>query len=588
MNNTQKTAAKVKKSATVLRVLRYVLYEKKLLAAAALLTAAANVFALIAPSLSGKAIDAITAKGGVDFDSVYYYAALMLGFYALSALLSYALSAVMITISRRVVYRMRKQVFEHLSDLPVSYFDRNQTGDLISRLSYDIDTINASIANDLLQICAGAITLVGSAIMMFRIMPLLMLVFALTVPGLIFFTVYRVRKVKPLFKARSAELGKLNGHAEEMLSGQKTIRAYGREEEMIERFDSHNGKAIEAYYKADYHGSVVGPSVNFISNISLTLISTFGALLFIAGRMSAGDLSSFILYSRKFNGPINETANIISEIQSAISAAERVFRLLDEKPERREGRELSARGKGGIELKNVSFGYDPGVKVIRNLSLSIPDGGTLAIVGPTGSGKTTIINLLMRFYEPQTGKIFIGDDDLSALSLDAVRSNFTMVLQDTWLFKGTVAENLAYGCEREVSLEEIQEAAKAAEIHDYIISLPDGYDTVIDENGVNISKGEKQLMTIARAMLLSNSILILDEATSNVDSRTEARLQRAINEIMKDKTCIVIAHRLSTVKNADVIAVMQNGEIIESGTHDFLLSLEHGVYRSLYYSQFDA
>ena len=582
----KKPRSKVKKSATVLRILKYLRYYKGLLALAALLTVASNVFALIAPDISGKAIDSIVGKGSVDFPKVYKYAALMLIFYAVSAILSYILASVMITLGRKTVYRMRKEVFDHLVDLPVGYFDRNQTGDIISRLSYDIDTINASLSNDLLQICTGIITVVGSAIMMFRIAPVLMLVFAVTVPALILFTIYRVKKVKPYFKARSAELGKLNGYSEEMLSGQKTIRAYGKENEMIARFDDHNNKAVEAYYKADYHGSIVGPSVNFINNISLSLISIFGALLFINGKITPGQLSSFIMYSRKFSGPINETANIISEIQSAISAAERVFRLLDEETEPSGGRELGSHGENA-GLQNVTFGYDEGHTVIKDLSLNIPKGATVAIVGPTGSGKTTIINLLMRFYDPQSGNIFINGEKTSGLSLASVRSSFAMVLQDTWLFGGTIADNIAYGCDGEVSMDRIENAAKAAGIHDYIMSLPHGYDTVIDENGMNISKGQKQLMTIARAMLLDDRILILDEATSNVDSRTEAKLQSAMQNIMAGKTSIVIAHRLSTVRNADVIVVMRGGRIIEQGDHDSLMQIENGFYRSLYNSQFD-
>ena len=586
MTSDNKDIRKPKKSATILRILRYLLYHKKLLALAAFLTIVSNVFALVAPELSGRAIDAIAAPGGVDFPSVWFYAGLMLAFYAASSLLAYALAAVMITLGRKIVYRMRREVFEHLVSLPVGYFDRNQTGDIISRLSYDIDTINASLSNDLLQICAGSITVVGSAIMMIRIAPALMIIFAVTMPALILFTIYRVRKVKPLFKARSAELGRLNGHAEEMLSGQKTIRAYGKEEEMIDRFDKHNDSAVDAYYKADYHGSVVGPSVNFLSNMSLALISIFGALLFMNGSISIGNLSTFILYSRKFSGPINETANVISEIQSAVSAAERVFRLLDETPEPAGGEHIEA-GEGCCSLERVTFGYIPDVPVIKSMSLEIPAGSTVAIVGPTGSGKTTVINLMMRFYDPDSGVIKIDGCETSKSSLDDVRSAFTMVLQDTWLFSGTIAENIAYGAGREVSLEDVKRAAAAAGIADYVESLPEGYDTVIDENGMNISKGQKQLMTIARAMLLDNRILILDEATSNVDSRTEAKLQDAMKKITEGKTSIIIAHRLSTVRNADIIVVMRNGEIIESGNHDSLMEIDGGFYRSLYNSQFD-
>ncbi len=579
----------MKKSAVIIRVLKYLLEYKKLLLLAAFLTVVSNFLALVAPELSGMAIDAIAGKGKVDFDTVYFYAGLMIVFYALSALLSYILAIVMINLSRKVVYRMRKQVFNHLSDLPVGYFDKNQTGDIISRLSYDIDTVNASLSNDLMQICAGVITVIGSLIMMLKNAPILTLIFAVTVPALVFFTKYRVKKVKPLFKARSAELDRLNGYAEEMLSGQKTIRAYGKEEQMIARFDAHNNKAIEAYYKADYHGSVVGPSVNFINNLSLSLISMFGAILFLSGKVTIGKLSSFILYSRKFSGPINETANIISEIQSATSAAERIFRLLDEKTE-----DLSSEGKceigefcSDISVEHVNFGYTPEIQVLKDITVRIPASGTVALVGPTGSGKTTIINLLMRFYDPDSGVILIDGKNTRNAPLTNVRSKFTMVLQDTWLFGGTIAENISYGCEREVSREEIENVAKIVGMHNYIISLPEGYDTVIDENGVNISKGQKQLLANARALLLNNPILILDEATSNVDSGTEKHLQDSMKKIMEGKTCFIVAHRLSTVRSADIILVMQNGVIIESGSHDELMQMENGFYRSLYNSQFE-
>ena len=579
----------MKKSAVIIRVLKYLLDSKGLLVIAAALTVLSNFLALVAPELSGRAIDAIVDVGNVNFNTVYLYAGLMIFFYAVSALLSYILAIVMINLSRKVVYKMRKQVFNHLSDLPVGYFDKNQTGDIISRLSYDVDTVNASLSNDLMQICAGVITVLGSMIMMLKIAPILTLIFVFTVPALIFFTKYRVKKVKPLFKARSAELGRLNGYAEEMLSGQKTIRAYGKEEQMIARFDKHNNDAIEAYYKADYHGSVVGPSVNFINNLSLSLISMFGALLYLTGRVSLGNLSSFILYSRKFSGPINETANIISEIQSATSAAERIFRLLDEKPEdlTNEGKTPIGDFKDEVKIDRVNFGYSPELQVLKDISVTIPASSTVALVGPTGSGKTTIINLLMRFYDPDSGEIRIDGKNTKNAPLTNVRSKFTMVLQDTWLFGGTIAENISYGCDREVSREEIENVAKIVGMHSYIKSLPDGYDTVIDENGVNISKGQKQLLANARALLLSNPILILDEATSNVDSNTEKRLQESMKKIMEGKTCFVVAHRLSTVRSADVILVMQSGKIIESGSHDELMKIENGFYRSLYNSQFE-
>ena len=581
------TKPRMKKRVVILRLLGYLWQHKLLLLIATVLTISSNLIALWGPQLAEEAIDAIVAPGNVDFNIVYAKAITMLLCYALSAALAFILSVVMITLSRKVVYRMRKQVFEHLVDLPVGYFDRNQTGDLISRLTYDIDTINTSLSSDLIQICAGLITIIGAGIQMTRKAPILMLIFAFTIPYLIFFTVYRMKKVKPLFRARSAKLGALNGYTEEMLSGQKTIRAYGKEEVMISRFDVHNDAAVEAHYDADYQSSLVGPSVNFINNISLSLIIMFGGLLCLNGKLTIGALTSFNLYSRRFSGPINETANIVSEIQSALSAAERVFRLLDESVEAKvkEGDSSLPAPQGDVELHNVDFGYDDDRQILHDITLKVKKGETLAIVGPTGGGKTTLISLLMRFYDPQTGEIKIDGQNTYTTNMEDVRHSYAMVLQDTWLFGGTIAENLAYG-NPGVTREQMEVAAKAARIDDYIRSLPDGYDTVLDENGVNISKGQKQLLTIARAMLVDSPMLILDEATSNVDSRTEQKLQEAMDELMKEKTCFIVAHRLSTVQNASRIIVVKDGTIIETGDHKTLLA-QNGFYASLYNSQFE-
>lgn len=593
MNNLRKQIPdneRMGKGKVIVRMLGYLLRYPFHLTMVVLLTIGSNLLALWAPSLSGKAIDAIVEAGNVFYDEVYLNCAFMLGCYVLSAVLGYINSVAMINLSRKGVYIMRKQAFEHLVDMPVGYFDKNQTGDLISRLTYDIDTINASLSNDFVQICSGLITVIGSVGMMYYYAPPLMLVFVITIPTLIAVTVYRVKKVKPLFRKRSAMLGTLNGYTEEMLSGQKTIRAYGKEQIMLERFDKHNHEAVEAYYNADYHGSVIGPFVNFINNISMSLISLFGAILFIYNpSFTVGHLSSFVLYSRKFSGPVNELANIISEIQSATGAAERVFRLLDTRCEKApSGEDVPITDvSGDVEIKDVTFGYDEEKMLFNNISVRIPKGSTVAVVGPTGSGKTTIINLLMRFYDVQSGEIFIDGNNIEKSSLTDVRKSFAMVLQDTWLFSGTVAENIAYGCDNP-SRESIENAARAAKIHDFIMSLPYGYDTRIDENGLNISKGQKQLITIARAILMDCPMLILDEATSNVDSRTERQMQEVVNEIMKDRTSIVVAHRLSTVRNADCILVIKDGCLIEAGTHDELMNMENGFYKGLHDSQFVA
>lgn len=573
---------------TILRLGRYLMQYKYLMLLAFGLTIASNLLSLMGPMLSGYAIDAIElGVGSVDFARVFYYAALMVVFYLISSALSYVLSVLMIQISRKVVYKMRQDVFTHLMELPVGYFDTHQTGDIISRISYDIDTVNTSLANDLVQILTTLITVIGAFAMMIAISLRLVLVFVFTVPLSTILTKLITGKTRPLFRLRSRKLGELNGFVEEMISGQKTLKAYYQEENTIRKFDGKNEEAVEAYYRAEYYGSVVGPTVNFINNLSLTLVSVFGALLFLADQMSIGSISSFILYSRKFSGPINEAANIMSELQSALAAAERVFNMIDEPAEvsdRENAGELS-NVKGDVLLKNVSFGYTKEQAIIKGLDLYAASGKLVAIVGPTGAGKTTLINLLMRFYDAQEGQIFIDGSEIHDITRSSLRKAYAMVLQDTWLFQGTVFENIAYG-KQGATQEEVVAAAKAAKIHSYIKRLPQGYDTVLTDEGTNISKGQKQLLTIARAMLLDAPMLILDEATSNVDTRTELQIQQAMRKLMEHKTCFVIAHRLSTIQNADVILVVNHGEIVEQGTHRELMERE-GIYYQLYRAQFE-
>ena len=572
----------------MIRLGRYMLRYKWLLLIAIILSFGSNLLQLVGPMLSGYAINAIEpGPGHVDFQQVFHYAGLMLCFFAISSLLGYVLSILMIHISQKIVFNMRKDVFNKLMELPVSFFDKYQTGDILSRISYDIDTVNTSLSNDLVQILTSVITVVGSLAMMISLSPKLVLVFAVTVPMSVIFTRYMTREVRPLFRNRSAKLGELNGFVEEMVSGQKTIRAYNSEQAIIGRFDNFNDAAVEAYYKADYYGSMTGPSVNFINNLSLSLISVFGALMYLGGQLTLGNVSSFVLYSRKFSGPINEAANILSELQSASAAAERIFRLLDEPVEPADASgaiELKHDG-GEVRVENVDFGYERGKLVLQNLSLLAAPGKLIAIVGPTGSGKTTLINLLMRFYDPNSGVIKIDGTDIKELTRSSLRGSFAMVLQDTWLFNGTIYENIAYGCDG-ATREQVESAAKAARIHRSIMQLPDGYDTILTEDGVNISKGQKQLLTIARAMLQDANMLILDEATSNVDTRTELQIQAAMRKLMENKTCFVIAHRLSTIQNADLILVVRDGRIVEQGRHEDLLEME-GFYSRLYHAQFE-
>ena len=571
----------------LIRLWGYLFQHKWMIAAALLLTFVSNLLALLGPLLSGLAIDYIgVGPGEANFPMVFWYCGLMLVFYIVSSGLSYILSVLMVKLSQKIVYQMRKDLFDKLIELPVRFFDSHQTGDIVSRISYDIDTVNASLSNDLLQIATSVITVVGSLIMMLMISPTLVLVFVVTIPVSIFFTKYMTGRVRPLFRRRSAKLGELNGFVEEVISGQKTTKAYHQEETMIGRFDVKNGDAVDAYYDADYYGSMVGPSVNFINNLSLALISVFGALLYLAGSLTPGNLSSFVLYSRKFSGPINEMANIISELQSACAAAERVFRLIDEEPEPADvpGAFVLPETAGDVRMEHVRFGYDPEKIIIHDLNLHAKPGSLVAIVGPTGAGKTTIINLLMRFYDPQSGTIRMDGHDSREITRKSLRAAYTMVLQDTWLFYGTIYENIAFS-RPDATREEVIEAAKAARIHRFITQLPDGYDTIISGDGMNISQGQKQMLTIARAMLSDAKMLILDEATSNVDTRTEQQIQAAMRNLMKGRTCFVIAHRLSTIQNADEILVVQQGEIVEQGNHQQLME-RGGVYAGLYRSQF--
>ena len=571
----------------LLRLWRYLYYYKWMLLGGIVLTITSNLLALVGPALSGGAIDAINlGKGNVNFQEVFYYTGLMAVFYIVSAALSYALSLLMLHMSQKVVRKMRSDVFSKLMELPVGYFDQHLSGDIISRLSYDIDVINTSLSSDLVQICASVITVIGSLIMMIIISPPLVLVMLVMIPMSILYTKYMAGKTRPLFRKRSEKLGELNGFTEEMVSGQKTIKAYAREAVTLRKYDVCNTDAVDAYYNADYYGSIVGPTVNFINNISLSLVTIFGAILYLFGRMTLGNISSFVLYSRKFSGPINEAANIISELQSACAAAERVFRVLDEECEVRDiyGAEVLDHVQGDVAMEDVSFGYFKDKTIIRDLTLHAPKGSLTAIVGPTGAGKTTIINLLMRFYDVDSGKVYVDGKETREVTRESLRGAYAMVLQDTWVFQGTIFENIAYG-KKDATMEEVVAAAKAARIHSYIKRLPEGYQTVLDEDGMNISKGQKQLLTIARAMLLDAKMLILDEATSNVDTRTEIQIQKAMRRLMADKTCFVIAHRLSTIQNADMILVIDHGNVAEQGTHEELMKRK-GLYYQMYASQF--
>ena len=551
-----------------------------------------NLGNLMGPRFAGKAIGIAEegfrrGVGQVDMDAVIHYALLMALFYAGSNILNFLVRIWMTRVGRRVARNMRRDVFHKLQRMPVSYFDRKQAGDIISRVSYDVDVVSMSLSTDVIQIIVSSVTVVGSFVMMVVISPPLVLCMLFTIPASIFFTRYMSKKTRPLYAKRSAAYGSMNGFAEEMFTGQKTILAYANEDIITERFSKINREAAEAYRNADSMGMRMGPTIGMINNIGLAAIGMGGAVLYLLNIVGLGQISSFVLYSRKFSGPINEISNIVNEIFSALAAAERVFQLLDEPEETAdlpEARPL-ADCQGQVELQDVSFGYTAEKTVLHHLSLEAKPGQTVAIVGHTGAGKTTIINLLMRFYDAQQGLILVDEKEYRQYTLDSLRRNYAMVLQDTWLFRGTIFDNIAYGKES-ASTEEVVAAAKAARIHNYIMRLPQGYNTVISEDGGNISKGQKQLLTIARAMLYNTNMLILDEATSNVDTNTERQVQRAIRSLMQGKTSFVIAHRLSTVQNADKILVVDHGDVVEQGTHAELMASK-GYYYRLYASQFE-
>ncbi len=554
----------------------------------AVLCVTSNILALWGPNLAGSAINAAAAgPGKVDFSLVSYYAGRMLLVYVSSSLISIMIHVIMVNVSRRVARKMRQDIFDKLMRLPVGFFDRNLAGDIISRASYDVDVISTCMATDVVSILTSVVTVTGALIMMVSISPVLSLAALVTVPASIAYTTHMRKLTQPRFAKRSRSYGAMNGFVEEMLSGQKTILAYAHEDRVDARYAEINGAAAQAYYDADSLGMTIGPTMGFINNICLSLIALLGSILYMNGAIGLGSISSFVLYSRKFSGPINEVANVINELFSALAAAERVFSLMDQTEEKHDAPDAEALDnvKGDVRLEHVSFGYDPGRTIIHDLSMRADAGKLIAIVGPTGAGKTTIINLLMRFYDVDQGAVLVDEKDIRGLTRRSLRSSYAMVLQDTWVFRGTIRENIAYGREN-ATMDEVVAAARAARIHPFIMRLPQGYETVISEDGGNISKGQKQLLTIARAMLYDARMLILDEATSNVDTSTERHIQKGMRDLMTGRTCFVIAHRLSTIRNADLILVLDHGDVKEQGTHESLMAAK-GFYYRLYRSQFE-
>jgi ATP-binding cassette subfamily B multidrug efflux pump len=528
----------------------------------------------------------ITPGAGVDYAEIARILLTLAAVYLLSALFGWAQNYVMAGVAQRTMYRLREDVDLKLARLPLSYFDGHAHGDVLSRVTNDIDNISTALQQSLTQIITAALTIVGVLIMMLTISPLLALISLIAVPVSLGVTVVIASRAQKQFGAQWKRTGDVDGFIEEMFSGHTIVKVFGKRRGAIERFGELNEGLYEASFRAQFISGIIQPSMMFISNLNYVAIAVIGGLRVANGTLSLGDVTAFIQYARMFTQPITQTASIIGVVQSAVASAERVFELLDEAEEEPDlaTPEVLTRTEGQITLADVSFRYLPETPLIEGLSLEVPAGETVAIVGPTGAGKTTLVNLLMRFYEIDAGRIAIDGVDTRRMTRNGLRRLFGMVLQDPWLFQGTIRENIAYGRDGATD-DEIESAARAARLHHYVRTLPEGYQTVIDEDASNVSQGERQLLTIARAFLADPQILILDEATSSVDTRTEVLIREGMEALMRGRTSFVIAHRLSTIRDAHTILVMDRGAIVEQGNHEELLS-NRGFYYDLYHSQF--
>lgn len=581
---------------TLKRLIRYLRPHKYQLGAVLVMAILSTLFSILSPKVMGKAttklFEGIIGKmkgipgAAIDFHYVWQIIMVLLGLYLLSSIFSYFQQYLMAGVAQKTVYDLRRDVNDKLSRLPLKYFDARTHGEILSRVTNDVDNISSTLQQSLTQLITSILTIIGVLVMMLSISPLMTLIAVLTLPVSIIAITSIAKRSQKQFIRQQKELGELNGHVEEMYTGHKIIKVFGREQRSQEQFDDINGRLYDAGWKAQFISGVIMPIMSFIGNIGYVLVSVVGGILVTKKSIEIGDVQAFIQYARQFTMPITQTANIANIIQSTVASAERVFEILDEEEEVKEASHpvVLEEPKGNVVFDHVKFGYEPEHTLIQDMNIQVSQGQMIAIVGPTGAGKTTLINLLMRFYEVNDGAITIDGVNITDMKRGDLRSLFGMVLQDTWQFNGTIRENIAYGREGATE-EEIIQAAKTAHADHFIRTLPAGYDTILNEEASNISQGQKQLLTIARAILADPAILILDEATSSVDTRTEVYIQKAMNELMKGRTSFVIAHRLSTIRDADLILVMNHGSVIEQGTHEQLLE-QGGFYADLYNSQF--
>lgn len=579
---------------TMLALWKYVKDFKWHITAVFIFAVGSTVFTIVSPKILGKATDKVVeglmSGMGIDFDALLDIIIFLCAIYAASSLLSFLQGYVMSGVSQRITYRLRKEISEKMDRMPLKYFDTKTHGEILSRVTNDVETVNQSLNQSMTQIITSVTTVIGILVMMVSINIWMSLMAVIVIPMSALFIKAVVKKTQGYFQDQQRYLGDANGHVEEMYTGHQVVKAFNGEEAAIETFDEINEHLCESAWKSQFLSGLMHPISNLFGNIAYVLVCILGGIFAIGGRVSIGDIQAFIQYIRNFNQPIAQLANVANMLQSTAAAAERVFEFINE-DEETEKTDLALlktpdinQHRGNVTFDHVSFGYDPENIIINDFSAEIKQGQRVAIVGPTGAGKTTIVKLLMRFYELNSGHIYIDGTDITDYSREDLRKMFGMVLQDTWLYSGSIMDNIRYG-RMDASDKEVRAAAKAANIDHFIRSQPKGYDTPVNEDAENISQGEKQLLTIARAILSDAPIMILDEATSSVDTRTEMLIQKAMGNLMQGRTSFIIAHRLSTIKDADMILVMNHGDIIEQGTHSQLLAAG-GFYADLYNSQY--